>query len=53
MRQRIYIDTSVFGGYIDQEFAEHTKPLFDRLHNNEFILLFSSVTQDELAEAPN
>lgn len=53
MRQRIYIDTSVFGGYIDQEFAEHTKPLFDRLQHNEFILLFSSVTQDELAEAPN
>jgi len=53
MRQRIYIDTSVFGGYIDREFAEHTKPLFKRLKYNEFILLFSTVTQDELTEAPN
>jgi predicted nucleic acid-binding protein len=48
MRQRIYIDTSVFGGYFDDEFAEHTIPLFDRLRNNEFTLLFSTVTQDEL-----
>ncbi|MBN2612843.1 MAG: PIN domain-containing protein, partial [Bacteroidales bacterium] len=53
MKQRIYIDTSVFGGYYDDEFAEHTKPLFNRLKNNEFKLLFSSVTQDELNNAPD
>jgi predicted nucleic acid-binding protein len=52
VKQRIYIDTSVFGGYFDDEFAEHTKPLFKRLKNNEFKLLFSSVTQDELNSAP-
>jgi predicted nucleic acid-binding protein len=52
VKQRIYIDTSVFGGYFDDEFAEHTKPLFKRLKNNEFKLLFSSVTQDELNNAP-
>lgn len=52
MKQRIYIDTSVFGGHFDEEFAEHTIPLFDRLKNNEFILLFSTVTQDELSTAP-
>lgn len=52
MKQRIYLDTSVFGGYFDDEFAEHTKPLFKRLKNNEFKLLFSSVTQDELNSAP-
>ncbi len=52
MRQRIYIDTSVFGGYFDEEFAEHTIPLFDRLKNKEFILLFSTVTQEELENAP-
>lgn len=52
MKQRVYIDTSVFGGYFDEEFAEHTIPLFDRLKNNEFILLFSTVTQDELTTAP-
>ena len=52
MKQRIYIDTSVFGGYFDEEFAEHTIPLFDRLKKNEFTLLFSTVTQDELENAP-
>ena len=52
MKQRVYIDTSVFGGYYDDEFAEHTRPLFNRLKNNEFKLLFSSVTQDELNSAP-
>ena len=53
MKQRIYIDTSVFGGYFDKEFSEHTIPLFDRLKNNEFTLLFSTVSQDELANAPD
>ena len=52
MKQRIYIDTSVFGGYFDKEFAEHTIPLFDRFQNNEFIILFSTITQDELENAP-
>jgi predicted nucleic acid-binding protein len=52
VKQRVYIDTSVFGGYYDDEFAEHTRPLFDRIKNNEFKLLFSSVTQDELNNAP-
>ena len=52
MRQRIYIDTPVFGGYFDEEFSEHTIPLFDRLRKNEFTLLFSTVTQDELENAP-
>ena len=52
MKQRIYIDTSVFGGYYDKEFAEHTIPLFDRIQNNEFVILFSTITQDELENAP-
>lgn len=52
MKQRYYIDTSVFGGYFDVEFAEFTIPLFDRLNNGEFKLLFSTVTQDELENAP-
>jgi len=53
MRQRIYIDTSVFGGYFDEEFAEHTTPLFTRIKQNEFTILFSSVTQDELENTPD
>ncbi len=53
MKQRLYIDTSVFGGYFDEEFSEFTIPLFERLQNGEFKLLFSSVTQDELSYAPD
>lgn len=50
--QRIYFDTSVFGGYFDVEFEEFTKPLFKRINNGEFILLFSAVLQIELELAP-
>ena len=52
MKQKLYIDTSVFGGYFDEEFSEHTIPLFERIKNGEFVLLYSSVTQDELENAP-
>ncbi len=52
MQQRLYIDTSVFGGFYDEEFEEFTKPLFERIQKEEFILLFSTVTQDELENAP-
>jgi predicted nucleic acid-binding protein len=52
MKQRIYIDTSVFGGFFDKEFSEHTIKLFDRIEKGEFILLYSDVTQDELEFAP-
>ncbi len=51
-KQRIYIDTSVFGGYFDLEFEEFTKPFFDRIKRGEFIILFSSVTEEELKLAP-
>ncbi len=52
MKQRVYIDTSVFGGYFDEEFSEHTIPLFKRLNEDEFIILFSNVTEEELEGAP-
>jgi len=52
MKPRIYIDTSVFGGYFDKEFSEYTVPLFERIRNDEFVLLLSSVIQDELENAP-
>ena len=53
MKQRIYIDTSVFGGHFDEEFKDHTIPLFDRIKKSEFIILYSTVTQDELENAPD
>jgi predicted nucleic acid-binding protein len=52
VKQRIYIDTSVFGGHFDEEFKEHTIPLFNRIKEREFIILYSTVTQDELEYAP-
>ena len=52
MKLRIYIDTSVIGGYFDSQFEAYTVPLFERIQNGEFIVLLSSVTQDELENAP-
>ena len=51
MKPILYIDTSVFGGHFDDEFAEHTIPLFERIQAREFHILFSTVTQDELEKA--
>ena len=48
----LYIDTSVIGGYYDVEFEEDTKILFDSILNNEFHIFYSSVTEDELINAP-
>ena len=53
MKQRLYIDTSVFGGFFDEEFLEFTRPLFARIKKGEFKLLFSIVTQEELTSAPD
>jgi len=52
MKQRLYIDTSVFGGFFDEEFSAFTKPLFESFQKGEFKLLFSTVTQDEISSAP-
>jgi predicted nucleic acid-binding protein len=52
VKQKLYIDTSVFGGFYDDEFSEYTVPLFERLNEGEFTLLFSTVTQEELEQAP-
>jgi len=49
---KIYLDTSVYGGFFDVEFAEHTKPLFERIIKGEFELVFSSLVQEELSTAP-
>mgnify|MGYP005870187537 FL=1 len=51
-KQRIYLDTSVFGGYFDDEFQDFTKPLFERIKSEEFIIIFSTVLETELKFAP-
>jgi len=52
MKQRIYIDTSVIGGYFDIEFEEATKKLFERISKKDFMIYFSEVNETELILAP-
>jgi len=51
-RTRAYVDTSVFGGMADEEFADATRRFFDRVHRGEFVVMVSQVTVDELTSAP-
>ncbi len=52
MKQRIYIDTSVVGGYFDEEFKEYTIKLFERFENDEIIFVVSDLLELELLNAP-
>jgi predicted nucleic acid-binding protein len=52
MKQRIYIDTSVVGGYFDEEFKEATTALFQRLENGEIVFVVSDLLDLELINAP-
>jgi predicted nucleic acid-binding protein len=52
LKASIYIDTSVIGGYFDEEFEEATKQLFDRIENNEFEVYYSDINEAELLLAP-
>jgi len=49
---RVYVDTSVFGGTQDEEFAESSKRFLERVMEGEYRLLISSITHDELESAP-
>ncbi len=52
MKQRIYIDTSVVGGYYDEEFKEATRALFKRLDAGEIVFVVSELLDLELINAP-
>ena len=49
---KFYVDTSVWGGYADKEFAEWTKPFFNQAQQGKFIIMLSDVTLGELNKAP-
>jgi len=51
-QQRIYIDTSIVGGFFDKEFEKETKLLFQRLENKEIVFVISEVLMGELENAP-
>jgi predicted nucleic acid-binding protein len=53
MRQRIYIDTSVVGGFFDEEFKDATQRLFKRLEKDEVKFVISDLLELELIQAPN
>lgn len=49
---RFYLDTSVFGGYFDDEFAKDTQRLFEEIIKKRFSIVVSELTMQELIEAP-
>lgn len=51
MRQRIYLDTSVIGGYLDKEFQEWSRGLFEEFKTGKKIAVISDVTLDEIENA--
>jgi len=53
MVKRLYIDTSVFGGYFDEEFEAATRFFFDRIIKNQVQIVVSDILELEIYEAPN
>ncbi|MBI3500164.1 MAG: PIN domain protein [Bacteroidetes bacterium] len=51
-KQKIYIDTSVAGGYFDKEFSDDTRKFFARIKKGELIIILSSLLDNELLDAP-
>jgi len=52
MKVRYYIDTSVFGGYFDEEFEFITKLLFEVIFKENVTILYSEMTETEMENAP-
>lgn len=50
---KIYIDTSVIGGYFDTEFETDSKKLFDEIKSDKYFLVISDLTEKELLNAPS
>jgi hypothetical protein len=53
MKPRVYIDTSVVGGYFDEEFSVITKKFFERIFAGDFLIFFSEISETELSLAPD
>ena len=49
---KLYIDTSVFGGFYDVEFEEDTQMLFEKVKLGQFSIVYSDTTEEELLGAP-
>lgn len=53
MKIRVYVDTSVVGGYFDEEFEDDTKLFFDRIFKKDFLVYFSEISEAEISLAPD
>ncbi len=49
---RIYVDTCVFGGVFDREYAVVTHRFFDQVREGRFTLVISAAVVAEISEAP-
>ena len=49
---RVYIDTSVFGGYFDREFEEDSGLFFQYISAGRVVPVVSGMVMGELARAP-
>jgi hypothetical protein len=52
-KQRIYIDTSVIGGCLDNEFEVWSNGLLNDFKKGIFILVVSDIIEAEIADAPD
>lgn len=52
MKQRFYLDTSVFGGVFDEEFEENSVQLFEKIKLGQATCIYSDLTEGELHAAP-
>lgn len=49
---KFYLDTSVWGGCFDKEFAVWTVPFIEQARNGLFTVVLSDITVAELQDAP-
>jgi predicted nucleic acid-binding protein len=49
---RFYLDTSIFGGLLDQEFKNPTRALFDFIKTKRIKIIYSDILEKELELAP-
>jgi len=50
---RYYFDTSIFGGFYDDEFIFETNLVFEKVKSGEIICLYSEIGEEELKNAPS
>lgn len=50
---RVYLDTSVIGGCLDDVFAAESKRIFEYVKEGKLVLVVSDIVVEELEEAPD